>query len=60
MHAFQGLLVADELYDVDWYKLDLEVQKRIPILIAINRQPRYFTGYGVVTASRDAFKEVIR
>lgn len=42
----------------DWYKFPLKIQKRMPLLIAANQQPRHFTGYKLVNANRLNQKEV--
>lgn len=55
---FQALKIGDGIYEIDWHKQPIKLQKRIPFLLSINRKPKYFSGYKLVTASRDSFKEV--
>lgn len=49
--------VPDEIYRLDWYKLPIKYQKAILVVIAANREPRYFTGCKLIRANRSTFKE---
>lgn len=54
----QGLKVPEEIYQTQWYKLPLKIQNRIPLLIALNQQPRYLSGYKLFSSSRNSFRQV--
>lgn len=54
----KGMKVADGLYSNNWYKLPMKVQKRYQILIEVNQRPRNYSGFNMVTASKQSLKEV--
>lgn len=56
--SLQVLKVSDEVYHANWYEIPIKYQKVIPLIIAMNRKPRYFTGCKLITANRKTFKEV--
>lgn len=56
---FQALKISDHVYQTNWYNFPLGMQKRIPLLLTLNRRPRYLSGYTLFTSSRHYFLEVI-
>lgn len=58
--SFQGPKVSDKVFETSWYKLPLQLQKRFPIILAVNNKQRCLTAYKLFDATRSAYKEAMR
>lgn len=51
--------VADMLYQLDWHELPLEMQKNMPMVLAVAQKNIYIGRFGSnITYSRPVFKKV--
>lgn len=55
-HQFHAL--NEELCQVKWYLLPIEVQRMMLIFMSDAQQPMFLRGYGNILCTRDAFKNV--
>lgn len=57
--TYQFENVGDNLYQLEWYEYPMEVQKRLPIIIASTQKSIYMRGYGDTRSTYSVFKKVI-
>ena len=50
--------MADCLYEIDWHKFPIKLQKYMVLMIQNARRPLYFRGYGMITLNLETFREV--
>lgn len=51
--------VADELYKLAWYKLPLDEQKNLPMMIALSQKSVYLRGFASAQCTHEVFMKVI-
>lgn len=52
--------VGDDVYQLEWYNLPIEMQKQLPIIMASAQKPIYIRGYGDTRSTYFVFKKVFR
>lgn len=57
-HAFDA--IGTEFEYINWYLLPMVIQQKIPMIMSFNQKPVILSGYGSVTSSRGAFKQVLK
>lgn len=50
--------IEDEVFNWSWYKMPLNIQKMLPIIINGIQQPVGLTGFGGIRCTREAFQNV--
>ena len=50
--------VGEAVYQLEWYRLPLDMQKDIRIVIAAAQKPIYMRGYGDTRSTYSVFKKV--
>lgn len=50
--------IPDEVYEVNWYKLPVELQKYFILMIANMQQPQYYHGFDVLVLNLETFTTV--
>lgn len=50
--------MADSLYEFDWHKLPVNLQKHVILMIANTQQPLFYDGFGVVVLNLETFTSV--
>lgn len=51
--------MSDSLYDSDWHKLPIGLQKYFILMIANTQKPIYYHGFGVTILNLETFCQVI-
>lgn len=51
-------MMADCLYEFDWFKLPLDLQKYFVIMIGNAHRPIYYTGSGIAALNLETFTKV--
>lgn len=55
-HQFED--IGNAIYQLDWYKLPLDMQKDLQIVIALAQKRIYMRGYGDTRTTHSVFKKV--
>lgn len=49
----------DAIYQLDWYRCPIEIQRLIPTILIVTQNSPVLRGIGNVVCNREAFKKVI-
>lgn len=65
MYCYVGSLTTQQFlrysvvwYEIPWYKLPIDLQKFIPLIIANTQQPLIFQGFAIIKLNLAAFTKV--
>lgn len=50
--------VGDAVYQIDWYALPLDMQKNLPMVIALTQKRIFVRGFADTRSTREVFKKV--
>ena len=50
--------IGNAVYQMEWYRLPLDMQKDLQIVIALAQKPIYMRGYGDTRTTHSVFKKV--
>lgn len=50
--------IGDAVYQIDWYALPLDMQKNLPMVIALTQKRVFVRGFADTRSTREVFKKV--
>lgn len=50
--------VGDSVYELSWYLLPLDMQKRLPMVIALTQRRVFVRGFADTRSTREVFRKV--